>query len=158
MNHLRRTCLLLLLACLGPAAAGDEAADVAAIEGELSALEEAHPALAPDRLNVYVTLHPGDDIRLDSVRLLLDGTLLAHHLYTEREVAALRREAVHRLYRGDMAPGLHELTVEFTALDDNGLPLAQRRTVRVGAQPEHTRVGIVIGTRDGRPGLEVREW
>ncbi len=158
MNHLRRTCLFLVLACLASPAAADEAAEVAAIEAELSALEEEHPALAPDRLNVYVTLHPGDDIRLDSVRLLLDGTLLIHYLYTEREVAALRREAVHRLYRGGMAPGLHELTVEFTALDDSGLPLAQRRTVRVGARPGHTRVGVVIGHRDGRPGLEVREW
>ncbi len=39
---------------------------------------------------------------LDAVKLTIDGTVVTNYLYTERQVDALQRGGVHRLYMGNL--------------------------------------------------------
>ena len=51
---------------------------------------------------------------LDSVTLKLNGKDVAHHLYTEREVNALYKGGVQRMYIGNARQGPNRITAFFT--------------------------------------------
>ena len=44
-------------------------------------------------------------MRLDAVRLEIDGQLVAHYIYSAKELDALRKGGVQRLYVGNVATG-----------------------------------------------------
>jgi hypothetical protein len=56
-------------------------------------------------------LAKGDQMRLDAVRLQIDGQLVAHYIYSAKELEALRKGGVQRIYVGNVATGDHQLNV-----------------------------------------------
>jgi hypothetical protein len=48
---------------------------------------------------------------LDAVRLQIDGQLVAHYIYSAKELQALRKGGVQRIYVGNVATGDHKLEV-----------------------------------------------
>lgn len=85
--------------------------DVLAIAEELSRLEERLLYPSGTQLAVFVALAEADSMRLDAVRLRIDGQLVAHYIYSAKELEALRRGGVQRLYVGNVVTGDHELEV-----------------------------------------------
>jgi hypothetical protein len=60
---------------------------------------------------IFVALAKGDQMRLDAVRLQIDGQLVAHYIYSFKELEALRKGGVQRIYVGNVATGDHKLEV-----------------------------------------------
>ena len=60
---------------------------------------------------IFIALAKGDQMRLDSVRLQIDGQLVTHHIYSAKELEALRKGGVQRIYVGNVATGDHKLDV-----------------------------------------------
>ena len=85
--------------------------DVLSISEELSRLEEKLLFPSGTQVAVFVGLADGDAMRLDAVRLRIDGELVAHYIYSAKELEALRRGGVQRLYVGNVATGDHRLEV-----------------------------------------------
>ncbi len=83
------------------------------LNSELRLLEE--DLLYPDeqQTSIYVSMNI-TSFDLESVTLSVDGTELAHHDYSAREVYALRRGGFHRLYIGNLAPGPRRLQAVFS--------------------------------------------
>ncbi|HET6933221.1 MAG TPA: hypothetical protein VFI72_00195, partial [Candidatus Angelobacter sp.] len=77
--------------------------DVLSIAAELTQLEEKLLYPSGTQVAVFVALAKGDQMRLDAVRLQIDGQLVAHYIYSAKELEALRKGGVQRIYVGNVA-------------------------------------------------------
>ena len=116
-------------AASAPAAAGDSAAEsstraldeqiqdlkqsVIDLNRDLFVLEEELLFPANTQVAVFVSLDVGEFFGLDSVTLRIDNREVSNYLYTPREVAAMVKGGVQRLYVGNLKAGAHELVALF---------------------------------------------
>ncbi|MDF1628873.1 MAG: hypothetical protein P1U78_03660 [Alcanivoracaceae bacterium] len=84
--------------------------DVLDINRRLLLLEEELLFPADTQLAVFVSLDVGKYFVPDSITLKLDGNTIDGHLYTEREVQALKTGAIQKLHVTNIRNGSHELT------------------------------------------------
>jgi hypothetical protein len=85
--------------------------DVLSIAAEMNQLEEKLLYPSGTQVAIFVALAKGDQMRLDAVRLEIDGQLVAHYIYSSKELEALRKGGVQRIYVGNVATGDHQLNV-----------------------------------------------
>jgi hypothetical protein len=85
--------------------------DVLGIAAELNQLEEKLLYPSNTQVAVFVSLASGETFRLDSVEIQVDGKPVAQHLYTFKELEALQKGGVQRIYTGNIRTGEHELQV-----------------------------------------------
>jgi len=85
--------------------------DVLSIAAELNQLEEKLLYPSGTQVAIFVALAKGDELRLDAVRLQIDGQLVAHYIYSAKELEALRKGGVQRIYVGNVPTGDHKLNV-----------------------------------------------
>ncbi len=85
--------------------------DVLSIAAQLNQLEEKLLYPSNTQVAVFVSLAGGETLRLDSVQIQLDGKPVAHHLYTVKELEALQKGGVQRIYTGNIRSGEHDLKV-----------------------------------------------
>ena len=83
--------------------------DVLAIAAELNQLEEKLLYPSNTQVSVFISLVRGETFRLDSVEIRLDGKAVAHHIYTYKELEALRKGGVQRIFTGNIRTGDHDL-------------------------------------------------
>jgi len=83
--------------------------DVMGIASELKQLEEKLLYPSSTQVAVFVSLVSGETFRLDSVEVRLDGKPVAQHLYTFKELEALQKGGVQRIYTGNVRSGEHNL-------------------------------------------------
>ena len=89
-------------------------ASVLDLNRELFVLEEELLYPANTQVAVFVSMDVGEYFALDSIELPVDGKNVSNYLYTDREVDALYRGGVHKLYLGNLKVGEHELVAVFT--------------------------------------------
>ncbi len=85
--------------------------DVLGIAAELNQLEEKLLYPATTQAAVFVSLAGGETFRLDSVEIQVDGKPVARHLYSFKELEALQKGGVQRIYTGNVRSGEHDLSV-----------------------------------------------
>ena len=88
--------------------------ELVGLNKDLFKLEEELLYPSSTQVAVFVSLDVGTFFALDSVELKLDDKDVTDYLYTEREVQALHRGGVQRLYLGNLKAGEHELVAFFT--------------------------------------------
>lgn len=81
-----------------------------ALNRDLFILEEDLLFPSSTQVAVYLAMDIGEYFALDSVELKINGEVVTTYLYTERQVSALYRGGVQRLYLGNVAQGEHTLT------------------------------------------------
>jgi hypothetical protein len=74
------------------------------------------------QLAVFLTTNAPSLFALDSVKVILDDSKVASHLYTDRELDALTRGASHNLYNGSLSQGKHHLLMIFIGRGPDGRP------------------------------------
>jgi hypothetical protein len=105
--------------------------DVLAIAAELNQLEEKLLYPSNTQIALFVSLASGETFRLDSVEIRLDGRSLAHHLYTFKELEALRKGGVQRIYTGNIRSGEHDLQVSVAGKSEGGTDLQESESFKV---------------------------
>ena len=98
-------------------------------------------------------------MRLDSVRLQIDGQLVTHHIYSAKELEALRKGGVQRIYVGNVATGDHKLEVLVDGkLEDGGdFSRTEHFTFRKEVKPK--LVGLTLsGSRSGNTPVALGDW
>ena len=70
------------------------------------------------QLALFVSLKGTGKLRLDAVRLKVDGQDAVHHIYTFKELEALQGGGVQRLHTGNVRTGEH--SVEVTLIGKTG--------------------------------------
>jgi hypothetical protein len=63
------------------------------------------------QLSLFVTLRGDGKLRLDALRLKIDGQDAAHHIYTFKELEALQGGGVQRIHTGNVRTGEHSVEV-----------------------------------------------
>jgi hypothetical protein len=94
--------------------------DVLGMEAELNQLEEKLLYPSDTQVAVFVSLVNGETFRLDSVEIELDGRPVARHLYAFKELEALQKGGVQRIYTGNVRSGKHDLQVSVIGKTSGG--------------------------------------
>ena len=95
--------------------------DVLSIAAELKRLEERLLYPSNTHVAVFVELADRDTLRLDAVRIQIDGQLVAHSIYSFKELEALQKGGVQRIYTGNVATGAHQIEVAVAGKLDSGI-------------------------------------
>ena len=133
--------------------------DVLSISQELSRLEEKLLYPSGTQVAIFVALAKGDQMRLDSVRLQIDGQLVTQHIYSAKELGALRKGGVQRIYVGNVATGDHQLEVLVDGkLEDGGdFSRTEHFTFRKEVKPK--LMGLTLsGPRSGNTSIALGDW
>jgi hypothetical protein len=134
--------------------------EVLDLNRELFLLEEELLFPANTQVAVFVSMDVGDFFDLDSVQLRIDDKPVSSYLYTEREVAALLRGGVHRIYLGNLKTGEHELTAVFTGQGPHDRDYRRGATLKVEKGIGAKFVELRISDRESKqqPEFLVKEW
>lgn len=127
---------------------------------DLLVLEEELLFPASTQVAVFVSMDVGTLFQLDSVQVKLDNTVVSNYLYTEREVQALHRGGVQRLYLGNLRAGKHELVAVFTGKGPHARDYRRGATVTFEKTtgPKYIELQIRDETRSQQPEFRVKEW
>ncbi|MFK5926983.1 MAG: hypothetical protein QM483_10165 [Desulfuromusa sp.] len=105
--------------------------DVIAIAAELNLLEEKLLYPSHTQISMFLSMNKGEKFRLDSVEILLDGAAVTHHLYTFKELEALKMGGVQRIYTGNIQTGEHSMQVSFSGLTKGGNAFERSESFKV---------------------------
>ena len=133
--------------------------DVLAISSELSLLEEKLLYPSGTQVAVFVALAAGDTMRLDAVRLQVDGQLVAHYIYSFKELEALRKGGVQRVYVGNVTTGEHQLEVLVDGKLDGGADFSRTEhfTFRKDVKPKLVALTLA-GPNGSKAPITLGEW
>ena len=133
--------------------------DVLSIAAELSQLEEKLLYPSGTQVAIFVALAKGDQMRLDAARLQIDGQLVAHHIYSFKELEALRKGGVQRIYVGNVASGDHKLEVLVDGKLEGGADFTrtERFTFRKEAKPKLVGLTLAAPGSSNTP-ITLGEW
>ena len=133
--------------------------DVLGIAAELNLLEERLLYPSGTQVAVFVALAQGDKVRLDAVQIQIDGELVAHYIYSFKELEALRHGGVQRVYVGNVPTGTHLLEVSVGGKLEGGADYSQtgQFTFDKGVGPK--LVGLTVsGPGSDRAPIELGNW
>jgi hypothetical protein len=133
--------------------------DVLSISEELSRLEEKLLYPSGTQVAIFVALAEGDQMRLDAVRLKIDGQLVAHYIYSSKELEALRKGGVQRIYVGNVATGSHQLEVLVDGKLDGGVDFTRTEHFGFRKEAKPKLVGLTLAEPDsGNIPIALGEW
>lgn len=133
--------------------------DVLSIASELGNLEERLLYPSNTQVAVFVSIEKGEDFRLDAVRIDIDGELATHHIYSFKELEALQKGGVQRIYTGNIPTGDHELSVTMIGKLKGGKDFSESDTFVFAKSVEPKALGITLaGPQFGNTGIEIGDW
>lgn len=162
MTNFIRKLMLVLMVC-GPFAAGNAEnlsgedirsldgqvqeikSDVLSIASELNNLEERLLYPSNTQVAVFVSIAEEEEFRLDAVQIEIDGQLSTHHIYSFKELEALQKGGVQRIFTGNIATGNHELSVTMVGKLGNGDDFNQSGNFAFAKGVEPKTLGITLG-------------
>lgn len=176
LHHLCRiTCLALAFALpLASSRADTPATDVRGVDQDVQALkkqlidlnrdlfklEEELLYPASTQVAVFVSVDVGTFFALDAVTLRVDDKEVANYLYTDREVQALHRGGVQKLYLGNLKAGEHELVAFFTGKGPHERDYRRGTTLKFEKAVGAKYLELRISDREAslQPEFVVRQW
>ena len=133
--------------------------DVLSIAEELRRLEEKLLYPSGTQVAIFVSLAKGDQMRLDAVRLQIDGQLVAHYIYSAKELEALRKGGVQRIYVGNVATGDHRLDVLIDGKLAGGADFSRTGQFAFRKEVKPKLVGLTLaGSDSGNTPITLGEW
>ncbi len=127
---------------------------------DLFQLEEELLFPANTQFTVFLSFDIGDYFNLDAVQIKLNDKVVANHLYTEREINALKRGGTQRLYLGNLRSGEHELVAFFTGKGPKGRDYRRGSSIKLkkGNEPQYVELQITDNTRQQQPEFKIKVW
>jgi hypothetical protein len=131
--------------------------DVLNIAAELNQLEEKLLYPSDTQVAVFVALSKGDQLRLDAVRIQIDGQLVAHYIYSFKELDALRKGGVQRIYVGNVPTGDHKLEVVVDGKLESGADFSRTERFTFHKEVKPKLVGLTLAGSGNTP-IALGEW
>jgi hypothetical protein len=127
---------------------------------DLFLLEEELLFPANTQVAIFISMDVGEFFALDSVEIKLDDKDVANYLYTEREVDALIRGGVQRVYVGNLRAGEHELVAVFTGEGPHTRDYRRGASLvfEKGIGPKYIELTISDRENKLQPEFVVKEW
>jgi hypothetical protein len=128
--------------------------DVLSIAAELARLEERLLYPSNTHLAVFVALAERDTLRLDAVQIRIDGQLVAHSIYSFKELEALQKGGVQRIYTGNVPTGEHQIEVAMSGKLDTGKDYSRTEHFAFNKGIEPKLLGVTLGSAE----LQLGDW
>ena len=176
MSRFNRSLMLMLLVC-GPVAAGSAQdlsgddmrsldgqvqeikSDVLEIASELGNLEERLLYPSNTQIAVFVSVTRDERFRLDAVQIEVDGELATHHIYSFKELEALQKGGVQRIYTGNIPSGDHQLNITMSGKLKNGKDFSETDSFVFAKGVKPKALGITLaGPGLTSNGIEIGDW
>jgi hypothetical protein len=127
---------------------------------DLFVLEEELLFPANTQVAIFVSMDVGEFFGLDSVTLKIDNHEVSNYLYTPREVAALAKGGVQRIYVGNLRAGKHELVALFGGKGPNERDYRRGASIKFekGIGAKYLELKISDRARKAQPEFEIRDW
>ena len=168
MNKLK-TCLLLLLMSFSGLVFAEQVSkeqikgldeqvqeikkDVLAISAELNQLEEKLIYPSDTQLAFFVSVEKGSDFQPDAIKIKLDGKDVAHYIYSYKEVEAMHRGGVQRVFVGNVRTGEHRLDVTTQGKDGGSKTTDQANHIlKKGVGPQ------IVEIKLSGSGIKISDW
>jgi hypothetical protein len=133
--------------------------DVLSIASELDALEERLLFPSNTQLSVFVAIAEDEDFRLDAVKIEVDGYPAAHHIYSFKELDALRNGGVQRIYTGNVPTGEHQVNVVAIGKLKNGKDFSESQSFVFVKDVRPKALGVTLaGPGLASSGIEIGDW
>jgi hypothetical protein len=134
--------------------------DVVDLNKDLFILEEELLFPANTQVAVFLSVDVGQFFGLDSVQLKIDRKEVINYLYTPREVEALLKGGVQRLYLGNLKVGGHELVAFFNGKGPNERAYKRGASLRFekGVGAKYLELKIDDRQRKLQPEFEIKDW
>lgn len=130
------------------------------VNRDLFVLEEDLLFPSSTQINVFVSMDTGEYFKPDAITLKINDKAISNHLYTKREVGALKRGAVQRLYTGNLTSGEHELVAMVTGIGPEGREY--RRAVSLAFEKDSDTKFIELKIQGDKvrqqPAFRFKEW
>ncbi len=126
---------------------------------DLLILEEELLYPASNQVAIYLSMDIGQFFNLDAVKLEIDNKLVASELYTDKQINALFRGGVQRLYVGNLKTGEHEISAYFTGRGpQQDYKRGAKLVVNKTQTPLVLELKIMDSTAQLQPTFDIKEW
>jgi hypothetical protein len=134
--------------------------DVVDLNRDLFILEEELLFPANTQVAVFLAVDVGEFFALDSVQLRIDDKEVINYLYTPRELQALLKGGVQRLYVGNLKVGKHELVAYFNGKGPNDRPYKRGASIGFtkGVGAKYLELKIDDRQQKLQPEFEIKDW
>ena len=100
--------------------------------------------LVAGKVAVFVSLAENETFRLDSVSIQIDGQPAARHIYSFKELEALQKGGVQRIYTGNLRAGEHRIDVAVAGKGPGGADFQKSESFSFSKEVEPKLVGITL--------------
>ena len=133
--------------------------DVLGIAAELGNLEEKLLYPSNTQIAVFVSLEDGESVDVSAAQITIDGKLVAHHIYSFKEVEALEKGGVQRIYTGNIPSGAHQLDVVFSGKLRAGKDFESQESFTFNKDVDPKLVGIKLASGAvGGTTIKLEDW
>jgi len=127
--------------------------DVLGISSELSQLEEKLLFPSNSEISIFVSLADGANFDPDAIKLNVDNKNVADHIYSFKEVDAMKRGGVQRVYTGNIRTGDHNLQVSVIGKSGGSKESSSAsHSITKGVGPQFVEIKLT------QSGVEFRDW
>lgn len=131
--------------------------DVLSIGTDLSQLEERLLFPSNTQVSVFISLSPQDPFRLDAVQIRIDGELATHHIYSFKELDALKSGGIQRIFTGNYGTGTHQLEVSVIGKLENGKDYKESRQFTFDKDIDPRLLGVSLAGTSAEA-IELQNW
>ncbi|TQV76937.1 AraC family transcriptional regulator [Aliikangiella marina] len=134
--------------------------DVVTLNKDLRLMEEKLLFPSSTKYSVFVSMNSGLFFTLESVKLKIDGRLVATHIYSDKQREALARGGIHKLYITNLNQGKHTATAFFTGLGPNGraYKLAKSLDFEKTDSGEYLELAVRDDGQAQEPVVFIKQW
>lgn len=133
--------------------------EVLDITAELQRLEEKLLFPSNTQISLFISVAKDDEFRLDAVKIELDGVPVASHIYSYKELEALRRGGVQKIYTGNVRSGEHQVQVSVVGKTAGGRSYEKASTFAISKEVGPKLVGLVLSGPDrGQDSIALENW
>lgn len=137
----------------------DVKSDVLSISTELTQLEEKLLYPSDTQISVFVRLAKGDTLRLDAVQIQIDGKLAADYIYSYKELEALEKGGVQRIYVGNILTGQHQIEISMSGKLASGKDYSRTDSFAFTKAVRPKLLGVTLaGPASGQPSIHIGDW
>jgi len=127
---------------------------------DLFVLKEELQFPASTQVAVFLSVDAGKLFSLDAISIKIDNKQVTHHLYTKKQLDALLRGGIQKLYLGNIKAGEHELLAVFTGKGPKGRDYrrAAELTFNKKSSAKYLELTIVDSDKTKQPEFSIKEW
>jgi hypothetical protein len=134
--------------------------EVVDLSNNLRVMEEKLLFPSSTKYSVFVSTSLGQFFTLESVKLKLDGKLVATHVYSKTQRQSMTRGGIQKLYITNLNQGIHHATAFFTGLGPNGRAYKLGKTLEFekGSAGEYLELALRDNGDTQEPIVYVKQW